>query len=51
MYFDRLTVTALVIFIFEFGLVLRFCVFGLCGGPLREAGTDQPDGRADLTGC
>jgi hypothetical protein len=36
MYFDSLTITALVIFVFEFGLVLRFCVFGLCGGPLRE---------------
>ena len=35
MYFDNLTITALVIFVFEFGLVLRFCVFGLCGGPLR----------------
>ncbi|MGB5472356.1 MAG: hypothetical protein WBQ78_02630 [Gammaproteobacteria bacterium] len=45
MYFDNLTITALVIFIFEFGLVVRFCVFGSCGGPLRdeEPGvTDKP---------
>jgi len=50
MYFDRLTITALVIFIFEFSLVLRFCVFGLCGGPQRKAENDLPDGRADLAG-
>ena len=43
MYFDRLTITALVIFIFEFGLVLRFCVFGLCGGPLRNDEAGEPD--------
>ena len=44
MYFDNLTITALVIFVFEFGLVLRFCVFGLCGGPLRDEETDTHDG-------
>lgn len=43
MYFDSLTVTALVIFFFEFGLVLRFCVFGLCGGPLREPVDETAD--------
>jgi hypothetical protein len=43
-YFDSLTITALVIFVFEFGLVLRFCVFGLCGGPLREDETAAHDG-------
>jgi hypothetical protein len=43
MYFDSLTITALVIFIFEFGLVVRFCVFGTCGGPLREDESDVAD--------
>ena len=45
MYFDSLTITALVIFVFEFGLFVRFCVFGSCGGPLREddsAVSDRP---------
>lgn len=36
MYFDSLTITALVIFFFELVLFLRFCVFSQCGGPLRE---------------
>lgn len=43
MYIDSLTVTALVIFAFEFGLVLRFCVFGLCGGPLQAPEDDAGD--------
>ena len=40
MYFDSLTLTAIVIFIVGFLCVVRFCIFGLCGGPLQE---DQLD--------
>jgi hypothetical protein len=36
MYVDNLTLTALVIFVFEFLLFVRFCMFGQCGGPLRD---------------
>jgi len=45
MYFDSLTITALVISVFEFGLVLRFCVFGLCGGPLRGEEANPTEGH------
>ncbi len=40
MYLDSLTITALVIVILQIGLVVRFCVFGLCGGPLCKDETD-----------
>jgi hypothetical protein len=39
MYVDNLTITALVIFVLEFVLFVRFCMFGQCGGPLRD---DEP---------
>ena len=32
MFFDNLTITGLVIFIAAVALVVRFCVFALCGG-------------------
>lgn len=44
MYFDSLTITALVIFVFAFVLFVRFCMFGQCGGPLREDDTGATDG-------
>ncbi|MEZ5542062.1 MAG: hypothetical protein R3F42_08465 [Pseudomonadota bacterium] len=44
MYIDNLTITALVIFAFEFVLFVRFCMFGQCGGPLREDETAVQDG-------
>lgn len=44
MYFDSLSITALVIFVFEFGLVVRFCVFEQCGGPLRDEESEVPEG-------
>jgi hypothetical protein len=36
MYIDSLTITALVIFLVSLVLVIRFCVFGLCGGPCHS---------------
>ncbi len=39
MYIDRLTITALVIFVVFVALVVRFCVMDLCGGP--SADSDQ----------
>lgn len=36
MYIDSLTITALVIFVVALGMVLRFCVFSICGGSLPE---------------
>jgi len=40
MYFDSLTIAALVIVVLQLGLIMRFCVFGLCGGPLRRVDSD-----------
>ncbi len=34
MYIDSLTITALVIFVVALAVILRFCVFSLCGGPI-----------------
>lgn len=36
MYIDSLTITALVIFLVSLAIVIRFCVFDLCGGPCRS---------------
>jgi len=34
MYVDNLTLTGIVIFIFAVAGVVRFCMCGLCGGPV-----------------
>ena len=41
MYFDSLTFTGIGFFVAALLLVVRFCIFGLCGGP------DQPDQHDD----
>lgn len=33
MYFDNLTLTAMIIFFVGLLFVVRFCICGLCGGP------------------
>lgn len=43
MYIDSLTITALVIFVLAFVLFVRFCMFGQCGGPLRENDAETTD--------
>ena len=35
MYIDSLTITALVIFVVTLAVIVRFCVFSLCGGPFN----------------
>lgn len=40
MYFDSLTLTALIFFVVGLLLVIRYCICGLCGGP-------RPDERLD----
>lgn len=35
MYFDNLTFTAIGFFIVALLLTVRFCIFGLCGGPRK----------------
>ncbi len=42
MYFDSLTFTGIGFFVAALVLTVRFCVFGLCGGPY------QPDQHDDL---
>ena len=38
MYIDSLTIAALVIFFFFFGMFIKYCLIGICGMPyeLRE---------------
>jgi len=44
MYFDSLTFTGIGFFVAALLLVVRFCIFGLCGGPDQP---DQPDQHDD----
>jgi hypothetical protein len=41
MYIDRLTIIGLVIFVISLVVIVRFCVFSLCGGPLQDD-SDKP---------
>lgn len=41
MYLDSLTLTAIGIFIIALLLIVRFCIFGLCGGPRKPQGFDD----------
>jgi hypothetical protein len=41
MFIDSLTITALVIFVVTLAVIVRFCVFSLCGGP-TSAERDRP---------
>ena len=44
MYFDSLTFTGIGFFVAALVLIVRFCIFGLCGGPYKS---DQYDGPRD----
>jgi hypothetical protein len=42
MYFDNLTLTALIFFVIGLLCVVRFCICGLCGGPRPDERLDGP---------
>jgi len=42
MYFDNLTLTAIGIFVVGLLCTVRFCIFGLCGGPHNPDQYDDP---------
>jgi len=46
MYFDSLTFTGIGFFVAAILLVVRFCIFGLCGGP-----DQHDDSRDQCSGC
>lgn len=41
MYFDSLTYTAVAVLVIAILAVFRFCVCGLCGGPVRPDSNDE----------
>ena len=42
MYFDNLTLTALIFFVIGLLGVVRFCICGLCGGPHPDERINGP---------
>lgn len=42
MYVDNLTLTAIGIFVIGLLLTVRFCIFGLCGGPQNPDRHNDP---------
>ena len=46
MYFDSLTVTALVIFVIFFAVFIKYCVMNICGMPDDRGSPGTPDKRS-----